>query len=638
MNILLIQLPIPQLNFGKQAGNVPLGAACLKQAAAHLDAADTIDILPEDVATYLGDAALIRTIIKRRPEIVGFTAYCWNIQRSLYIARKIKEHLGSKIVFGGPEITADNPFLSSPEVDVWVFGDGEAVFRRLLEDPAIWRQRYHACSATEIFSKAPSPYIAGLLDAHIENTCLLETQRGCPYTCGYCYYNKSISQPSYADPNHLRRAVRWAFDHDIAELFFLDPAFQVRPDIITLLKEISTLNKSGKMALLSEIRAETITPRHADLFAAAGFTWFEIGLQSIHPDVQKQMQRPVDLNRFLRGVSLLQERQIRFGIDLMAGLPGDDLAGFKRSVDFVVEKNLDQDVLVFPLSVLPGTEFRKTHAALGLDFSPQPPYLISRTTTFSADDLYDAIIYAESALGVALYPLPDLDLSWRSSRSKQIPTDIPDRCITIGSEQIITKLLLFRERSDAQLTAAAQKLAHPYQIFFGGKVSDSTYIRHVLKILSAINPFTPFEVIFIDPATVPNLRMLLAVIQLQRPAYLDHELRYLYRYPGNRSVQFTIVSDDVHRVYTEDMQRQIYWWRHNDLPDSDILDGLTHVDGVLIDPPAWTPETIWTWQDHFAPHAQSLQLISFADMAAQHRWRILTQSDDYYLKLHPVKN
>jgi hypothetical protein len=31
---MLLQLPIPQINFGKTTANVPLAAACLKQSAA----------------------------------------------------------------------------------------------------------------------------------------------------------------------------------------------------------------------------------------------------------------------------------------------------------------------------------------------------------------------------------------------------------------------------------------------------------------------------------------------------------------------------------------------------------------------------------------------------------------------------
>jgi hypothetical protein len=53
--VLLLQLPVPRLDYGVQTGNIPLGAACLKQAAGFLSEVQ-VDILPESVACYLGDA------------------------------------------------------------------------------------------------------------------------------------------------------------------------------------------------------------------------------------------------------------------------------------------------------------------------------------------------------------------------------------------------------------------------------------------------------------------------------------------------------------------------------------------------------------------------------------------------------
>lgn len=69
---LLVQLPIPQLNFAKQTGNIPYGGACLKLAADGAGAG-TVDLLPESIATYLGDAALMKWIFSRKPDVAGFT-------------------------------------------------------------------------------------------------------------------------------------------------------------------------------------------------------------------------------------------------------------------------------------------------------------------------------------------------------------------------------------------------------------------------------------------------------------------------------------------------------------------------------------------------------------------------------------
>jgi len=46
---------------------------------------------------------------------------------------------------------------------------------------------------------------------------------------------------------------------------------------------MARMNAGGRTRMFSEIRAEAVDDELADLLAAAGFTWFEIGLQSTNP-------------------------------------------------------------------------------------------------------------------------------------------------------------------------------------------------------------------------------------------------------------------------------------------------------------------------------------------------------------------
>jgi len=190
--VLLLQLPIPRQNFGRKTGNIPMGAACLKQAARGLHGLH-VEILPEIFSSYLGDAALCEVLAERRRDIVGFTVFSWNLERSIYLAEKLKIACGARIIFGGPEITADNVLAQAPHVDFYVYGEGEALFRRLLSNAGTWSEGGGAESSAELFRATESPYLSGVLDAEIEDLMLLETQRGCPYRCGFCFYNKSRS-------------------------------------------------------------------------------------------------------------------------------------------------------------------------------------------------------------------------------------------------------------------------------------------------------------------------------------------------------------------------------------------------------------------------------------------------------------
>jgi len=624
--VLLLQLPVPRLNYGVQTGNIPLGAACLKQAAGSLPGVQ-IDIMPESMASYLGDAALMEMILGAKPDILGFTIYCWNLARSLYFAEKLKARYRPRIIFGGSEITPDNRLMLSEAVDFYVYGEGEAVFLKLLEDPSTWHKKSSMEPAGELFNQSPSPYLQNLLEPEIENVMLLETQRGCPYRCGYCYYNKAHVGLSYAAEMHLLQGVQWALDHRVKELYLLDPSLNSHPGLKDLLRKISRINKDRHLEIISEIRAEAIDEELADLFAAAGFSWFEIGLQSTNPRALKIMNRPTRLKRFARGTKLLKQRGIVPAIDLIAGLPGDNLRGFIHSVEYVAKNNLADDVQVFPLSVLPGTDFRLNSNELGLYYDPTPPYTVTESATFSADDLLLAFDHAETRFDVALFPMPDLDVSWKYGKTgnRSIPGDL---AVQIGNELFVAKLQLYRRRPLSELMHLARRLTQPYQIFIHSGLSDSDFIQEAVAVLSSANPFTPFEIVFMEPEQVPHTASILSAARLQRPHFLDQDLRYLLPREGNRAVLFTLVSRDARSRFNRDMERQVFWWTKNRLPEIGDLSPLSDLDGILIDIDGLNAETE-TWQDRFAGHADHQPCISFADVGLQRRWLMLTMPDDY---------
>jgi radical SAM superfamily enzyme YgiQ (UPF0313 family) len=600
--VLLVQFPVPRLDYGVQTGNIPLGAAYLKQAADRV-AQVQIDILPQSIASYLGDAALMDIVLDRRPNIVGFTVYCWNLERSLYFAKKLKDNYAPQIVFGGPEITTDNPLIDSRHVDFYVYGEGEAVFLKLLQDQTFWEKRSAAEPAGTIFRHSPSPYLQNLLEPEIENVMLLETQRGCPYRCGYCYYNKSHVGLTFADEGYLLQGVKWALDHDVKELYLLDPSLNVRPGLKDLLKKISLINKSRHLEIISEIRAEAIDAQMADLFAAAGFSWFEIGLQSTNPRALTIMNRPTDTKRFAQGSKLIKERGIVPAVDLIIGLPGDDLQGFSHSVEFVAQNDLHDDIQVFPLSVLPGTEFRLNCDKLGLRFDKSPPYTLIESPKFSNEDMLLALDYAEVRFDVVLYPMPDLDVSWKLGSDPVTATSL-DIAVQIGKENYVAKLQLDSKRPLSELESLARRLTQPYQIFIHSSLRDPDFIKKTLGILSALNPFTPLEVIFLEPQATPDTAAFLSAVELQRP--------HFHRFSG-------------------DMQRQIFWWKKNRFPEMGDLAELSALDGILIDA-ARSDAEIEMWQDRFAGHAEDILFVSFADVLLQKRWRLLTTPDDYVAK------
>ena len=625
LKVLLVQLPIPRLNFGQVTGNIPMGAACIKVAVSDVPGID-VEILPESVASYLGDQALTDFICQNQPDILGFSVFSWNMDRSLYLAERVKKNHLPRIVLGGPEITPENTRVRSNSIDFRVYGEGEAVFRRLLTEKRFWYEGVGSENASEIFQNASNPYLSGLLEPELEDIVLVETQRGCPYRCTFCYYNKSQKGACFKDESYLLPAFEWAIGRGIGEIYLLDPSLNVRPRMASFLKKIALINRDRRTGFYSEIRAEKVNERLANLFYEAGFTGFEVGLQSTNPKALALVSRPTDLERFLKGTEALLKKGISLSIDLIAGLPGDDIHGFMQSVDFVASHGLGEDVQVFPLSVLPGTALRRDAQKLGLRFDPHPPYTIIETPEFSKEDLMLAYDYAETRLDTVFFHMPDLDVAFRKADGpKTHPGDIRVR---LGGRRYVMKVDLFLRRPISEIWRLSLRLTQPYQVLVGPEMTDPNYLVDILEILTSANPFVPFEVVFFEPQEKPRTSGLLEAIHLRRPHFLDGDLRYLYPDPGNRAALFTLISSQRRVNFKGEMKRQVFWWREGRLPDEKDLNLMEEWDGVLIDSPV-SRETLIRWQDSIGRKADEDHLLGFADIDLQKRWLLLVNPDMY---------
>ncbi|MFA5124045.1 MAG: radical SAM protein, partial [Zavarzinia sp.] len=121
----------------------------------------------------------------------------------------------------------------------------------------------------------------------------------------------------------------------------------------------------------------------------------QLGLQSADPAVLAAVGRDFDPEDFGEKALLLHEAGVVYGFDLVYGLPGDDLAGFRASLDYALglaPNHLD----LFPLAVLPGTRLAETAAGLGLLHLPEPPYTVVSSAGMSAAELGRAAGLAEA--------------------------------------------------------------------------------------------------------------------------------------------------------------------------------------------------------------------------------------------------
>lgn len=427
-SIQLLQLPIPQPGLDPAKGNVPLAAGYLKMYARRrgLEEFYDIELFPPRLSNTLSDCGLVEEILARDPWMVGFTCYLWNIDRTLWIASRLKERRPDlRIIVGGPEITADNAWvLQHPVIDFAAIGEGEQTFAELLAAlrfnnlprepiaglyvsmgtvlgplPAF---RQPLASLDEI----SSPYLEGILDAADEEMLLLETIRGCIFKCKFCYYPKSYDDLYFVSREKIIANLQYARERGVKEVVLLDPTLNQARNFADFVRLLADQNPDQQWQYFGELRAEGLTPDIAKLLREANFTEVEIGLQSIDPLAMELMDRKNNMKAFERGVKAMLDVGINVKVDLIIGLPGDTPDSVRRGMHYLHDTGLFSSVQVFNLAILPGTAFRQEAQMHGLQFQSRPPYYVLKTPTIDLPTMYELMEEAEDIFETEFDALP----------------------------------------------------------------------------------------------------------------------------------------------------------------------------------------------------------------------------------------
>ena len=375
--------------------SIPLANAFLKAYAQN----STVSIGLVDF--FLGDAAAVcaSELIKSQPAAVGFSMYVWNRDLICKIAAEVRlRHPLVKLFCGGPEVTADpESVLNIGIFDFVIVGEGEIPFLSLCQTLAIDGDYSEIpgvlLPGSAIFSppaplanldSIPSPYLTGVIDTNCNPGLLWQLSRGCSFTCDFCFDARGIHGVRLFSMERVEAELRHFVATGVSQIFVLDSTFNLDPKrakkILRLIKKIAP-----EIHFHFEVRNEFIDREMARLFSEIASS-LQIGLQSADREVLKLVGRSFNKTDFTSKVGLLNESGAIFGFDLIYGLPGDTLEGFRRSLDYALSlypNHLD----IFPLAVLPGTSLASRGIAMNLCWDKSPPYLIKSTDLFSTADM-----------------------------------------------------------------------------------------------------------------------------------------------------------------------------------------------------------------------------------------------------------
>lgn len=369
--------------------------------------------------------SIAESINEWRPDVVSFSCYIWNYK----IITEVAPQLGCTVIVGGPQVTGieEEILQQNSAIDIVATGEGEGTFLDLLhhfsgekplsEIAGITTRDFQNPSREPVDLSSAPPLFAEALAGRPGITWVsFETSRGCPTGCGYCTWGYS------------RRMRYYPLEHVLKELDVILNNPQIRE--IYLCDSSLLLNKKRARAILDHIIAsgsrQTIryefSPEQLDDEIIARMTQlpsneFNFGIQTINPPALAEIGRPFHRERFeasfLKFITAFPAAQIT--VDLIYGLPGDDLAGYVASMNYVMALPGVSRILTNPLIVLPGSRFFRDREKYGIVLADDGSYLLRESASFPASQMEDAcrysfclnLLYLNTALKDALLRLAE---------------------------------------------------------------------------------------------------------------------------------------------------------------------------------------------------------------------------------------
>ncbi len=341
-------------------------------------------------------AYILQEIYKKAPDVVAFSCYIWNYRLIDSIIFDLHKVLPDADIWaGGPEIT----YNAEETIRKWqlrgiMTGPGESVFRRLAasyaanasdELPAVLDGNHeHRLSLDEI----PFWYEDVQEDEH--RIIYYESSRGCPFSCSYCL--SSIDKTmDFRSVERVCRELDFFLERKVPQVKFVDRTFNCRKEhALPILKHILE-HDNGVTNFHFEMAADLLDEDYLTVLESmrSGAVQLEIGVQSTNERTIREINRRMDFGKVAAAVTrILKKDNIHVHLDLIAGLPYEDMDSFRRSFNDVYDLYPHQLQLGF-LKVLKGSAMELHAQEYGLQYSALPPYEVLFTKWLS----YEAVCH-----------------------------------------------------------------------------------------------------------------------------------------------------------------------------------------------------------------------------------------------------
>ena len=355
---------------------------------------------------------ILKDIYRRQAEMICFSCYIWNLDYVESMIRDVKKVMKDVIIWaGGPEVSYDSRETLGrlPELTGVMKGEGEKTFAKLCE---VYGKRSETSELSleqidGITFRCPDgticerpwrvpldlsevPFVYHDMKKFENKIIYYETSRGCPFSCSYCL-SSIDKQLRFRSLDLVFNELQFFLDHKVPQVKFVDRTFNCKHDHAMAIWKYIHEHDNGITNFHFEVAADLLNDEEIRLIRQMrpGLIQLEIGVQSTNMDTIREIRRTMRLEEVREHVARIKEKgNIHQHLDLIAGLPYEDIKSFRKSFDDVYSMRPDQLQLGF-LKVLKGSYMQEMQQEYELRYKDEPPYEVLSTKWLPYSDVIE---------------------------------------------------------------------------------------------------------------------------------------------------------------------------------------------------------------------------------------------------------
>ncbi len=305
-------------------------------------------------------------------DIFAISCYVWNtgfIKR--WLPTLLQKLPNINVILGGPQVMnkAQEYLYPSDERVVVCNGEGEYTFTEYLLQLQQDKPDLKSVAGISFYKEGelvttnnrerikdlnsiPSPYLNGYMDTSKYIWAMLETNRGCPFKCTYCYWGAATNAKVHkSDLERVKLEISWPSENRALYVFITDANFGMLERDIEIAEHLAKCRQKNGYPQTVFFSSSKNTPERVrkitKILSSANLVSTQpVSLQTLDPTALNEVKRGnIKESSYIQLQEDLKQDNLSSFIEMIWPLPGETLSSFRNGIGKLCSSDADAFVI-----------------------------------------------------------------------------------------------------------------------------------------------------------------------------------------------------------------------------------------------------------------------------------------------------